>query len=277
MTTSAAQINNIVFRPSEHDTWPAFEKALSKSFREAARSSRDLSILGPLSPEQQSILETIERNWRKENLRYSDSIQPEVSATYIGHDKTEKRCKLERHFRNLLKEFVSYLDHMASKDETGERFVFANRWQKRGSKEAFVKRTEAYRLINVVESLGIAVPAVRYRNGQKKGWIIARHDDLTEVVGSMCRLINSKPKPLSPRTAGKRRYKNGAAATWGDFEEVGGDFEGISRGPWGDFEGISQGSGGDFDSLEETDNASTCEGVASKRPGAILPKASIEH
>jgi len=118
----------------------------------------------------------------------------------------EEPCELKWHYTGVMRELVGYLDKMADRDPTGERFVFTsveylleNEKLKRFNGAAYGERAIRYALAELRERWILSKPLHRERwmpSGQKghlilrrlKGSIMAPHASLAIADGYTCRL-----------------------------------------------------------------------------------------
>lgn len=106
---------------------------------------------------------------------FRDSIVPSV---YL---KPEESCSLKRHYRNILREVIGWLDHKANLDP--ERFVAftvpsltkaCNRYK---THEPYKQRQVEYAVAFLRDERAVSGPLERVRNGRaRRGVIVAPHD-----------------------------------------------------------------------------------------------------
>src|SRR6266446_906841 len=120
---------------------------------------------------------------------FRDSVVPVVRL------KPDETCSIKRHFRNVLREVIGYLDKLASND--AERFVWAsvpditrhcNKFRK--EKEPYGQRQVEYAIEIFRELRTVSKPVERVRLGVKRsGFIVAPHDGQYATFGKECRFV----------------------------------------------------------------------------------------
>jgi hypothetical protein len=243
-TTTARDVGN-VFRPSDYDDLPGLRKAFSAAYATFLRHPEyDLTVADDGTLEQRSVIDSVRASRSSDTRRGDRSFIPEVSASFRG-----KPCSLKRHFGpGCLRQIIGYAEKLAANDP--DRFIWVRDWKKtakrgRAGSDGVYGATQIKRCLWWLESAQLLIPARRLRNGRTMtGWIVAAHEDVSELNDGRCRLQASSNFTISPRSRGQQldRYVGAESEAQGTIQgtmesplrdyprDYGIDSEGLSNG-----------------------------------------------
>jgi len=195
----------IVFPPGEYPDLVSFKTAFSAAFAEFLRLSPGCILTirwDELTRKQHALLCDVIRYRVREEKCGGRNFLPVVKSSFRG-----KPChSLKRHFLGCERQLIGIAEKMAEKD--AERFVWIAAWARTARKKDGTPYSKRYILhrLELLESLGLLLPASRYRNRKwRNGFLVTHHDAVAHAEGEDCVLMPRARGYISPRQRGTRR------------------------------------------------------------------------
>ena|SRR5208283_2480597 len=155
------------------------------------------------------------------------------SGPFPVHLKPEESCSLKRHYRNILREVIGWLEHRAGLDP--ERFVAftipsltkaCNRYK---THEPYKQRQVEYAVAFLCDERAISRPVERVRNGRtRRGVIVAPHEARFARHPKHPTICTHHPSGSAPSMIGHWESSGPGGTVWwvGPSRTQGGKLEG---------------------------------------------------